>query len=203
MLRCCAAAQISSLPRAVLLRGYRHACGSERFEFGIRADDAFKQTAAGWRLGRVSFKLQYWSLDSIPRTLARGHRRPCRNSQFQADPAHGVSTSSRKSRNNFRGPPRRPARGSLPRRRPPRFGRSSEARVRLVPEARLRGPQVQSRRGTRFHRRNQDTPRRNQDTPPRFGPSSGRGHFGGRIRVSRIIHAGMQAAAIQASYFSC
>ena len=28
-------AQISSLPRASLLRGYRHACGSERFEFGI------------------------------------------------------------------------------------------------------------------------------------------------------------------------
>ena len=31
-------AQISSLPRASLSRGYRHACGSERFEFGIRAD---------------------------------------------------------------------------------------------------------------------------------------------------------------------
>lgn len=44
----------------------------------------FQANAAGCGLGRVSFKLQYCSLDSIPRILARGHRRPCRNSQCRA-----------------------------------------------------------------------------------------------------------------------
>ena len=41
-------AQISSLPRAFLLRGYRHACGSERFEFGIRADRTGMRHCHGW-----------------------------------------------------------------------------------------------------------------------------------------------------------
>ena len=124
---------------------------------------SFKQTAAGWGLGRVSFKLQYCSLGSIPRTLARGHRRPCRNSQFQANPAHGASTFSRKSRNNFRGPPRRLARGAC--RAGDRHASAGDQRRGFgSPEARLRGSLIQiqclCRRGTHIHRRNQDTRRR-------------------------------------------
>ena len=95
-------------------------------------------------------KFHIVSLDPIPQILARGRRRPCRSSQSQANPAHGASKSSRKSRNNFRGLPRRPARG-----RPPRCGRSSKALSHRQPV-----PQERSRI---------------QDTPPRFGPSSGAG----------------------------
>ncbi len=100
------------------------------------------------RLGRVSSKLRLASrycTNAIVRILARSRRRPCRNSQFQANPAREAGTSSRQSRNDLRGRPHRLARGKLPHRRPPRFGRSSKARFRLAPEA---------------HRRNQDTRRR-------------------------------------------
>src|ERR1700730_4277834 len=66
----------------------------------------------------VSSKLPHRlaSLDSIAPFPARGRGRPCRNSHSRPTMYGRVNKSSRESRNNFR--------------RPPRFGRSLEARSR-------------------------------------------------------------------------
>ena len=56
------------------------------------------------------------SLNSIQPFPGRNRRRPCRNSRSRPTMNGRASTSSRESRNNLR--------------RPPRFGRSSEARSR-------------------------------------------------------------------------
>jgi len=112
-----------------------------------------------------TFQYRTTSSDPIPPILARGRRRPCRNSQCRPILVHGASTFSRGSRNNFR--------------RPLRFGRSREARShrRLMLEARLQGPLIRARsrirRGTRSssHNRGTHTNSCNQQDASRSGAS--------------------------------
>ncbi len=111
-------------------------------------------TPARRGLGRVSLTSVSFRLASILQILARSRRGPCRNSQSQANPAHGAGTSSRKSRSDLRGRPQRPAPQSSPHRRPPRFGRSSKVRFPLAPDAHRHSQDTRHKDATRHCRSN-------------------------------------------------
>ena len=117
--------------------------------------------------------------DPIAQILARGRRRPCRNSQSPANPAHGAGTSCHRGRAIISGA----CHGA--RHWGDRHAAAGHQRCCHIGSQCLRSGRV-SRILRHASARHQ-----------------GRGHVGGRIRVSRIIHAGMPAVVVPATYFSC